>query len=393
MAGLRDIVSSHAADTVPERKAVVRRIDGEGTGMVTGSTDRLYTTRTILERTLRVAYPAGPGRLVLRTERDWERDIEAESVSDDGNTWTFRVAADQPFLYFKPCLVRDGVSHWSVGPNSLLLMSEKDQRISYPFFMSSAHGRFSPLVEFPSAILGRRHRLRVYLPPGYEENTLASYPVVYMQDGQNLFFPDEAFLGHDWQVDETSQTLRAMSAVEDFVIVGIYSEDRMRDYTEPGSEPYARSLAEEIVPEAEQRLRVGAHRRFRSVWGSSLGGVISFYTVWQHPDVFGSAVCMSSTFAHRNTLIDRVLDEPFRDVGFYLDSGWPGDNYEVTMAMATALVTRGWRYGHDLMHLCFPQAEHNEAAWGMRLHLPMQFLNGAVARASRIGSPVLGDLA
>jgi hypothetical protein len=85
------------------------------------------------------------------------------------------------------------------------------------------------------------------------------------------------------------------------------------------------------------------------------------------------------------------LSEPPRDVGFYLDSGWPGDNYEVTMAMATALVARGWRYGHNLLHFCFPQARHSEAAWGIRLHLPLQFLNGAVARASRALSPVLGD--
>jgi predicted alpha/beta superfamily hydrolase len=231
----------------------------------------------------------------------------------------------------------------------------------------------------------------VYLPPGYDENTHATYPVIYMQDGQNLFFPDEAFLGEEWQVDETSQTLRAMCAVEDFVIVGVHSDDRMRDYTEPGYEAYSRALAEEVVPEVERRLRVGTHRRHRSVWGSSLGGVVSFHAVWQHPDVFAAAVCMSSTFGHRNTLIDRVLDEPARDVGFYLDSGWPGDNYEVTLSMAMALVARGWRYGHDLLHLSFPSAAHNEGAWGMRLHLPMQFLNGAVARASRLNAPVLGD--
>jgi predicted alpha/beta superfamily hydrolase len=353
---------------------------------------RLYTTRRMLNRTLRVAYPSGGGRLTLRTEQDWDKDVEPVAVSDDGNTWTFEVTADQPFLYFKPRLTTDGTSFWAIGPNNLLLMGEEDRRVCYPFFRSSAQGRFSELIEFPSTVLGRAHRLRVYLPPGYDENSLASYPVIYMQDGQNLFFPTEAFMGREWAVDETSQTLRAMSAVEDFVIVGIHSDDRMRDYTEPGYEPYARSLAEEIVPEAQRRLRVGNHRRYRSVWGSSLGGVVSFYTVWEHPNVFGSGVCMSSTFSHRNTLIDRVLDEPARDVGFYLDSGWPGDNYEVTMAMATALVARGWRYGLNLMHLCFPQAEHNETAWGMRLHLPLQFLNGAVARASRIGSPVLGDL-
>lgn len=47
------------------------------------------------------------------------------------------------------------------------------------------------------------------------------------------------------------------------------------------------------------------------------------------------------------------------------------------------------RYGHNLMHLGFPQARHSERDWGFRLHLPMQFLNGAVARASRLLSPVL----
>ena len=65
----------------------------------------------------------------------------------------------------------------------------------------------------------------------------------------------------------------------------------------------------------------------------------------------------------------------------------------LTPRLYESLVTRGWRYGLNLLHLCFPEAEHNEGAWGMRLHLPMQFLNGAVARASRIGSPVLGDAA
>jgi predicted alpha/beta superfamily hydrolase len=331
--------------------------------------------------------------LVLRTEKDWDRDVEPVTVSKDGNTSTFELEADQPFLYFKACLVRGGNHHWSVGSNNLLLMAEEDQRVCYPFFLSAERGRFSRLVEFPSRILGRVHRLVAYVPPGYDENTLATYPVALMQDGQNLFFPKEAFAGRDWEVDKTSETLRSMSAVEDFIIIGIYSDDRMRDYTEPGYEAYARSLAEEVVPEAHRLLRIGNHRRYRTVWGSSLGGVVSFYSVWQHPQVFGTAVCMSSTFSHRDNLIERVLSEPPRDVAFYLDSGWPGDNYEVTMSMATALVSRGWKYGHNLLHLCFPQARHNETAWGMRLHLPMQFLNGAVARASRAGAPVLGDIA
>ena len=359
--------------------------------MTTSAKPRLYRTETMLTRRLRVSYPSGHGNLLLRTEQDWDKDIDPVSLSDDGTTWTFELQADQPFLYFKPCLMKGGERHWSVGPNKLLLMGEPDRRVAYPWFFSPDHGHFSDLLEVPSKILSREHRLRIYRPPGYDENTLAHYPVVLMQDGQNLFFPREAFMGREWQVDETNSTLAAMCAVEDAVFIGIYSEDRMRDYTRPGYEPYARSLAEEIVPEAEQRLRLIAHRRHRIVWGSSLGGVVSFYSVWQHPEVFGTGVCMSSTFSHKDNLIDRVLAEPRRNVRFYLDSGWPGDNYEVTVGMAMALVSRGWRYGHNLLHFAFPLAEHDETAWGLRLHLPLQFITGAVARASRLGAPVIGD--
>lgn len=359
--------------------------------MTATAKERLYKTEAKLKRTLRVRYPAGAGRIVLRTEQDWDHTIEPIAVSPDGQTSTFQLEADQPFIYFKPCLVRDGNVHWAVGANNLVLMSEKDDRISYPFFLSPDRGRFTELLEVPSKILNRVHRLRVYLPPGYDENTLATYPVVYMQDGQNLFFPEEAFMGRDWSVDDTSQTLRAMRAIEDMIIIGVYSGDRMTEYTRPGYESYVRSLIEEVVPAEQRKLRGGQHRRYRSIWGSSLGGVVSFYAAWEHPKVFGSAVCMSSTFSHKDNLIERVLTEPPRDIGVYLDSGWPGDNYEVTMAMATALIARGWRYGHKLMHLCFPQASHNESAWGIRLHLPMQFFNGVIARASRVLHSELGD--
>jgi len=360
--------------------------------MDTTQSARFYRTSSTLQRNLRIAYPAGKGRIMLRTEQDWNKNIEPVEVSNDGNISTFHLEAHQPFLYIKPVLVGNhGETVSSSGPNKMMLMLEEEQRIVYPSFFSPERGRFSELIEFPSEILGRMHKLRVYLPPGYDENTLSTYSVAFMQDGQNLFFPQEAFQGHTWIVDDTRRALRSMSAVEEFVIVGIHSADRVKEYAAPGYREYARSLAEEIVPKVENTLRVGRHRRYRSVWGASLGGVVAFYTVWQHPDVFGVGVCMSTPFASKDDLIEHVLTEPKRDVAFYLDSGWPEDNYEVTTAMAMALVSRGWNYGLNLFHLCFPLAGHDESAWGMRLHLPLQFINGGVTRAAHIGARVLGD--
>ena len=86
--------------------------------MATTATTRLYRTERSLTRTLRVAYPSGRGRMVLRTEKDWEKNIEPAAVSEDGNVSTFQLEADQPFLYFKPCLVESGATNWASAPTS-----------------------------------------------------------------------------------------------------------------------------------------------------------------------------------------------------------------------------------------------------------------------------------
>jgi predicted alpha/beta superfamily hydrolase len=352
----------------------------------------LYQTNALLKRSLRVAYPPGSGRLVLRTELDWEKDVEATEGTADG-IWTFAIETHYPFLYFKPCLIQEGRFHWARGDNQLLIMTEDERRIFHPHFLGSELGEFSPLMRFYSPILEREHRLRVYLPPGYGENTLASYPIALMQDGQNLFFPDEAFGGQDWGVDSTHWQLRSMGIVEDIIFVGLCSggSERLNEFTKPGYELYGRSLVEEVLPVLEKQFRLLRSRRCRSVWGSSLGGVVSFYTVWQYPEVFGAAVCMSSTFSHKDDLLTRVLSEEQRDVAFYLDSGWPGDNYETTVGMAMALISRGWRWGHNLLHLTFPHARHGEPDWGQRLHIPLQMIAGSIPRYSRMAFPVLSE--
>jgi enterochelin esterase-like enzyme len=346
----------------------------------------LYRTETVLTRELRVRYPVSKGRIVLRTELDWDRDVEPSGVSDDGTSCTFRLEAKRPFLYFKPCLRIGDETHWAVGANGIVLMTHAGSHDVYPHFFDPATGSFSRLFETDSAILGRRHAARAYLPPGYGENTLKRYPVLFMQDGKNLFFPEEAFAGQEWHVDESLTLLDAMNAIDEVIVIGVYSSDRMTEYTKPGYEAYGRSVVEEVLPFARERLRLIGGPSETGVMGSSLGGVVSFYMAWQWPEVFGAAACMSSTFAHKDDLIERVLTEPKHPGKFYLDSGWPGDNFETTLAMAVALQSRGYVYGRDFIHLSFPLEGHREQAWGSRLHLPLQLFWGRAAAAQRRGT-------
>lgn len=343
-----------------------------------------YRTATPLHRTLRVHYPAGAGELVIRTSLDWERDIVATNSEEGGNVAVFELEAARPFLYFKPCLrTRHGELRWAVGPNFLAVLSHTGRAEIYPHFTGSDRGSFHPLLKLPSRYLNREHLLRVYLPPGYAENPLRRYPVFYMQDGKNLFFPEEAFLGHEWRVDEALHLLDAANASDRAIVVGVHSGDRLREYTQPGYEAYARSIVEEVKPAIDRTFRTLATPDETGVCGSSLGGVVSFYMAWQHPSVFGYAVCMSSTFALHDDLIDRVLKEPKCPAKFYLDSGWPGDNYEVTLAMAMALSERGYRVREDFLHLVFPLEEHREQDWGQRLHIPLQLALGRSGAARR----------
>jgi len=345
--------------------------------------EELYRTERLLTRELRVRYPAAEGRIVLRTDLEWDRDVEAVSVSDDRTTYTFRLEAKRPFLYFKPCLRIGDDLRWAVGTDALVLMTAQGTRDVYPYFSGSEEGSFSPLIELDSTILGRKHLVRAYVPPGYRENTLKKYPVLFMQDGKNLFFPEEAFAGRDWKVGESIQLLDKMNAIDKVVVVGIHSGDRMAEYTKPGYEAYGRSVVEEIVPVASQRIRLIGGVKETAVMGSSLGGVVSFFMAWQWPEVFGAAACMSSTFSHKDDLIDRVLSEPKNPAKFYMDSGWPGDNFETTLAMAIALQSRGYVYGRDFLHFAFPLEAHEESAWGSRLHLPLQLFWGKASLAQR----------
>src|SRR5205823_2790925 len=85
-----------------------------------------------------------------------------------------------------------------------------------------------------SPLLGNQRSLVVYLPPEYEKNKDQRYPVLYMQDGQNLFDESTSFQGIEWRLDETAQQLISQKKMEPLIIVGVYNaETRTAEFTPP----------------------------------------------------------------------------------------------------------------------------------------------------------------
>jgi len=328
---------------------------------------------------LRVRYPLDEGdTLVVRTSKDWERDLEPVSATKEGAI--FEVEFEEPYIALKPCLFRGGSIHWSVGDNYVLSSHDPDPEV-WPAFFCSPRGEVSKLLTFSAA--GRSHAVRVYTPPGYGENTLRRYPVLYMQDGKNLFFPEEAFGGQEWRVDETMDRLDQMNSLRKVIVVGVAPSDRMVDYTAAGYEPYAAFLTETIKPAIDVQYRTRPGPEHTVVSGSSLGGVVSLYLAWSRPNVYGGTMCLSSTFGHMDDLFTRLETEARPPIRVYLDSGWPRDNYDATNAMRDLLVSRGFTLGNDLLAFSFPEGKHTESSWADRLHVPFQFFFGRAWTASR----------
>ena len=80
--------------------------------------------------------------------------------------------------------------------------------------------------QFASRVEDEKHDFIVYLPPMYDAELDRRYPVLYLQDGQNLFDPDTSFIpGNYWRVGETADELIMSGAVEPLIIVGIYNTE------------------------------------------------------------------------------------------------------------------------------------------------------------------------
>lgn len=326
---------------------------------------------------VRVHYPLEAGELRLRSDHDWERDLAPVRVDRDEQRFDFELPGEAAFHYFKPVLARDGELAWAQGDNALAFAHERSGTEVFPWFSPDESCHVCTAHTLPASFAERGLDVRVFLPRGYDENTLARFPVLYMQDGKNLFSATDAPAGEHWRIPETLALLEAMCLVRRVIVVGIAPSERMRDYTQPGYEAYGRWLVEELEPWVARHYRTLSGPENRAVMGSSLGGVVSFYLAWQHADVFGGVAALSATFGYQDDLVARVLGEKRRSIRVYLDSGWPRDNYEATRGMAAALKRRGFQAGCDLLHLAHPLARHDERAWAARVHVPLQFLLGS----------------
>ncbi len=165
---------------------------------------------------------------------------------------------------------------------------------------------------------GNTRQLRVWLPPGYGsvQNEGRRYPVLYLNDGQNLFEPATAFAGVDWHVGESLVRLIRNSVVPPIIVVGIDNAavERIREFLpyktlfppvpKPLGKRYPDFLIQEIMPFIQRTYRVARGAKNTGLGGSSLGALIALYTVIARPGIFGRLLLESpSLFVSNRQLL------------------------------------------------------------------------------------------
>jgi len=265
--------------------------------------------------------------------------------------------------------------------------------------------------DFHSTIFHNDRKLRVLLPQGYhgQKNAQTKYPVLYLNDGQNLFDVCTAMFGpKEWKVDETASRLIAEGKVEPLIIVGIdnagrHEKERLQEEPLVGSRPdeylpfpdegldpplpvvhgenYPSFLTREVMPFIEKNYRVKTGPENTGLGGSSYGGLITFYVALHTPDVFGRVLIESPSLGVKDFAVIKEAanhkDWPSR---IYFGGGTeesppddpePFPQTEITKAVKL-LQANG--VSPDKILVNMTPGQHDDDAWAARFPTALIFL-------------------
>ncbi len=224
--------------------------------------------------------------------------------------------------------------------------------------------------------LGRTRRVWIYLPPGYAASD-RRYPVLYMQDGQNVFDAATSYAG-EWGVDEALDSLHAAGDPGVIVVAVDNGQQSRIDEYSPWAHPrhgggegdrYVDFLAETLKPWIDRRFRTLPGSEATGVMGSSMGGLISLHAALRRPDVFGRVGVLSPSLWFSDSVYEGVHSARAGQRWYFASGGREGAPAEPGVVvrdqqrMVDALAAAGLRVGTDV-HASAPEdGEHAEWFW------------------------------
>ncbi len=195
--------------------------------------------------------------------------------------------------------------------------------------------KFLPIIEtvndnFEIPQLDKTRKVRILLPYDYHQTT-AHFPVLYLQDGQNLFDKHAPF--GNWAIDEKLAVLSEYNKGNLIVVTIDHGEtERINEYSpreniklgigQDEGTKYLNFMCDTLKPYIDEHYRTKKEPEHTGVGGSSMGGLISLYAGIQHANVFGKLMIFSPSLWIYTKIYDDVLkDNAFAGTKIYLFAG------------------------------------------------------------------------
>jgi alpha-glucosidase len=233
--------------------------------------------------------------------------------------------------------------------------------------------------------LGRTRRIWLYLPPDYN-TTSKRYPVIYMQDGQNLFDNATAFSG-EWQVDETLNQLHNQGNYG-AIVVGIDNggAQRLNEYSPWNNSQYGGGQGDAYINFIVQTLKPHIDANYRTLegaentclFGSSMGGLIALYGAAKFPEVFGKVGSFSPAYWFTLTNLNQFILNNTANIGGMRIAHVAGQNESATMVthlnqVTENLLTKGLLSTNSNIKID-ADGTHSEAYWRREFGAAYQWL-------------------
>lgn len=225
--------------------------------------------------------------------------------------------------------------------------------------------------EFQIPQLNKTRRVWALLPHNYHESN-ERFPVLYLQDAQNLF--DETAPYGNWGIDK-KMAVMAEYGIGNLIIVAIEhaNKERVIEYNvgqtvlgQGQGKQYIRFLTDTLKPFVDQHFRTRPEREFTGIGGSSMGGLVSIFSGIMYPEVFGKLMIFSPSLWVVPKIKLSFLDlETPKETRIYLYAG--GDESETMVGHVQQFKKRLMKknYSNQLhVRLSINQAgKHNEIYW------------------------------
>nr|WP_073487303.1 MULTISPECIES: alpha/beta hydrolase-fold protein [unclassified Flavobacterium] len=222
--------------------------------------------------------------------------------------------------------------------------------------------------EIDAPQLKTKKKIWIYLPENYSASA-KKYSVIYMHDAQNLFDAKTSYVG-EWNVDEKLDSLKAQ-----VIVVGIEhgNEKRIEELTPFKNEKYGGGNADNYLEFIVKTLKPYIDKNYRTktkakntiIFGSSLGGLVSYYGALKYPEVFGKAGVFSPSFWYTNDIFTFTEKIPKIKTKFYFLCGDKEDKNMVKdmTKMEKLLDTKRCYCLHLTKSKIVKGGEHNEKLW------------------------------